>query len=330
MALDAHDIWSEAATCYRRAIDLDPKDARWPFHLAGLLNRGGSRADKEEAVRLYRQAADLPGPSSAHWATALLTLADLLTELGRGKEAVPLYELVNSADPTNPWAAYRIGMIWAERDETEKAAQILLGLARNPYAQKKSAIAMAELSRRAGKAKDADGFDYAAGLLPPDHEWANPFAVEIAALWRGRRAADAALRRSRRRPTRRRRPSTPRPRWPTSTRRSKPNCCSCVPTSTPKTTRPPWPWPTTFCGTRRGRSWRLPTRSSAWRGSGWPTGQRRGDERPTPTGYLSRRPRRSGSRSGSSRTTSRDLSIGRRHCSGSAGFRKPRRPRGRW
>src|SRR5207253_8535243 len=86
-----------------------------------------------------------------------------------------------------PWAAYRVGMALAERDETEKAAQILLGLARNPYARKKSAIAMAQLSRRAGRAKDADGFDYAAGLLPPDHHWANPFAAEVADLQRGRR-----------------------------------------------------------------------------------------------------------------------------------------------
>jgi tetratricopeptide (TPR) repeat protein len=47
---------------------------------------------------------------------------------------------------------------------------------------------MAELSRRAGQAKDADGFDYAAGLLPPDHPWANPFTAQVADLWRGRRA----------------------------------------------------------------------------------------------------------------------------------------------
>jgi tetratricopeptide (TPR) repeat protein len=47
---------------------------------------------------------------------------------------------------------------------------------------------MAELSRRAGRAKDADGFDYAAGLLPPDHHWANPFTAEVTELQRGRRA----------------------------------------------------------------------------------------------------------------------------------------------
>jgi tetratricopeptide (TPR) repeat protein len=81
-----------------------------------------------------------------------------------------------------------MGMVLADRDETEMASQILLGLAKNPYARKKSAIAMAQLSRRAGRAKDAEGFDYAAGLLPPDQRWPNPFGAEVADLWRGRRA----------------------------------------------------------------------------------------------------------------------------------------------
>jgi tetratricopeptide (TPR) repeat protein len=189
MAFDAHDASAEAVACYRRAMDIDPNDARWPFLLAEQLNRrSGTGADKEEAVRLYRRAADCPAPSSAHRATALLSLADLLTELGRGDEAAPIYEHVHAADPSDPWAAYRVGVALADRDETEKAAQILLGLARNPYARKKSAIAMAELTRRAGRAKEADGFDYAAGLLPPDHYWANPFAAEVADLRRGRRA----------------------------------------------------------------------------------------------------------------------------------------------
>ena len=188
MAFQAHDASAEAVTCYRRAMDLNPKDARWPFLLAGQLNRSGALADKEEAVLLYRRAADCTPPSPAHWATALLALADLLTELGRGDEAAPLYQQVYNAFPSDPWAAYRVGMALADRGETEKAAQIMLGLARNPYARRKSAVAMAELSRRTGRVKDADGLEYAAGLLPPDMQWANPFAAAVADLRRGRRA----------------------------------------------------------------------------------------------------------------------------------------------
>ena len=188
MAFDAHDLAAEAMVCYRRALDLDPNDPRWPFLLGSQLSRTGAAGDREEAVRLYRQSANCPIASGPQRATALLTLADLLTELGRESEAAPLYRQVLSAEPANAWAAYRVGMELADKDQTDKAAQVLLGLARNPFAQKKSAIAMAQLSYRAGRAKDAAGFDYAAGLLPADQNWPNPFAAEVAGLWRGRRA----------------------------------------------------------------------------------------------------------------------------------------------
>jgi tetratricopeptide (TPR) repeat protein len=189
MAFDAHELSMEAKACYSRAMDLDAMDARWPFFLAEQLNwRNHTETDKEEAVRLYRRAADCPPLSPAHWATARLLLADLLTELGRADEAAPLYQQVYDDDPSNPWAAYRLGMLLADRGETEQATRILLSLARSPYARKKSAIALAELTRRAGRAKEADKFDYAAGLLPPDRQWVNKFAEEVSDLWRGRRA----------------------------------------------------------------------------------------------------------------------------------------------
>jgi tetratricopeptide (TPR) repeat protein len=188
MTFDAHDAQAEAKACYRRAMDLDPTDGRWPFLLAEQLNwRSDIGTDKEEAVRLYRQAADCPPSAHSDRATALLSLADLLTELGRANEAAPLYQKVHAADPSNPWAAYRVGVALANRGETDKAAKILLGLAKNPHARRKSAVAMAELNRRAGRTKEADGFDYAAGLLPADRTWENPFAAEVAELQRGRR-----------------------------------------------------------------------------------------------------------------------------------------------
>jgi tetratricopeptide (TPR) repeat protein len=186
MAFNAHEALAEADPCYRRAMQLDPKDARWPFLLAGQLQPSGP--GREEAVRLYRRAADCAPPNSAHRATALLTLAESLVELGRGDEAFPLYEQVYDEDPSNPWAAYRVGTALAERGERERASRILLSLAHSPYARKKSAIAMAELARRAGRTKDADGFDYAASMLPPDRHWANSFADEVSGLRQGRRA----------------------------------------------------------------------------------------------------------------------------------------------
>jgi tetratricopeptide (TPR) repeat protein len=187
MAFDAHNETKSAADCYRRAMALDADDPRWPYLLAGKLGRGGG-SETEEAVRLYRQAVNCPSPSSAHRNVATLTLADLLTELGRGAEATPLYEQAYARDSNDPWAAYRMAMTLSDRGETEKAGAIFVNLIRNPFTRKKSAIALAELSRRAGKTKDADEFDTAAGLVPPDAAWMNPFTAPLNDLRRGRRA----------------------------------------------------------------------------------------------------------------------------------------------
>lgn len=185
LAFDAHEAPAEATACYRRATALDPEDARWPYLLA---RQAYATNDTAEAVRLYQRAVDCRPPSSAHRAAAMLTLADLLTELGRGPEAAPLVEKVHAEDPTDPWAAYRAGMLLADRGESDRAARVLLGLTRSPYARKKSAIALAELSRRGGRVKDAEGFDFAAERLPPDAHWANPFTAAVAAVRRGRPA----------------------------------------------------------------------------------------------------------------------------------------------
>lgn len=184
MAFAAHEAGDEATACYRRAMALDPDDARWPFLLAGQL-RG---TDDEESLRLYRLATALRTPSPAHRTTALLTLAELLTELGRGEEATPLIEKAYAADGKDPRAAYRMGMTLLNRGETEKAALILVELLRDPFTRKKATIAMADLSRRVGRLKDAEGLDAVAGVVPPDNHWANPFTAPLYELRRGRRA----------------------------------------------------------------------------------------------------------------------------------------------
>lgn len=188
MAFDAHERGAEAVTCYRAAAELSPDDARWPFLLGGLhQGRYPEIHDLAEAARWYRLAVARRSPTAAHRATAELTLADLLAEQGQAAEAEAIYQRVHAADPGNPWATCRLGLAAAERGETG-AVGLLMGLARNPYAQKKAAVALAALHRRAGRTKDAEGFEYAASLLPQDRPWANPFEQEMAGYLRGRQA----------------------------------------------------------------------------------------------------------------------------------------------
>lgn len=187
MAFDAHERWEQSRECYRRAMDLNPSDARWPFLTAEQLNWRDKVGipDKEEAVRLYRLAVDRTPPTPAHAWIAALSLADLLTELGRADEAAPLYQRAFEADPENPWAAYRVAGLLADRGRTEDAIRVYQTLARSPYARKMSAVAVAGLYRRQGRAADADELERAAGMLPPDESWANPYAGQVAELRRG-------------------------------------------------------------------------------------------------------------------------------------------------
>lgn len=194
MAFDAHERSAEAIACYRAAAALAPTDARWPFLLAEQLNwRSKGEMDKEEAVRLYRASLDRQAPSPAHRAAAELSLADLLAELGRQSEAEPIYERVYAADRSNPWAAFRVGTAAADRGDEATAGRVLMTLARNPFAQKKAAAALAALHRRAGRMKAAEGFEYAASLLPPDMTWLNPCGEEVGEYQRGRRALVEAV-----------------------------------------------------------------------------------------------------------------------------------------
>jgi tetratricopeptide (TPR) repeat protein len=187
MAFDAHERWEQSQVCYERAMELAPSDAQWPFLIAEQLNwRRKVGTDKEKAVQLYQMAAERTPPTPAHAWIATLSLADLLTELDRSDEAAPLYQRAYEGGPANPWAAYRMAGLLAARGRTDDAIRIYQTLSRNPYARKKSAVALAELHRRLNQAKDADSYEYAAGLLPPDVSWANPYADPVAKLRRGR------------------------------------------------------------------------------------------------------------------------------------------------
>jgi tetratricopeptide (TPR) repeat protein len=97
-----------------------------------------------------------------------------------------LYEKAFAGDPTNPWAAYRAARLMAERGQTENAIRLYLTLANGPYTRQRSAAALAELYRRQGKTTEAANYEQAAGLLPTDVSWPNPYANPVAEARRGR------------------------------------------------------------------------------------------------------------------------------------------------
>ena len=182
MALDAHALLG-AEGCYRAAATFDPNDPRWPVLLA--VKRRES--DPSAARELLERAAGLPLPTPAHLATIKLMLAELADDAGRVADADELTRQALEIDPENAEARFRIGAAKVARDDPA-GVPLLLSLARNSAGQTKSASTLAAYYRRIGDIKSAEGFGYAASLLPPDQGWANPFLAEVAESQRGSRS----------------------------------------------------------------------------------------------------------------------------------------------
>ena len=181
-ALDAHAL-PGAADCYRAAAEFAPGDPRWPVLLAARLRE----TDPAAARQLLEQACRLTMPTPAHLAAARLMLAELEDDAGHAAEAEALTRAALEADPGNAHARFRTGAALVAGGDAA-GVPLLLSLARNPAGQKKSASAVAAYYRRAGDIPRAEGFGYAASLLPADNSWADPFAAEVAASQRGSRS----------------------------------------------------------------------------------------------------------------------------------------------
>ena len=147
MVLHAHALFAEAADCYRRAMELDPADERWPY-LAALaletddliaalelyaaagsrtprnpafyVNHGNAllRAGEPQRAELqYRAALDLD-PSSSH---ALLGLARVERAAGRAEAALEHLTSAAAAAPHHGEVHALLAQVHHQRGEAEAA-----------------------------------------------------------------------------------------------------------------------------------------------------------------------------------------------------------------
>lgn len=118
MTYHAYRLAGPAETCYRRAAELDPKDARWPHLLGGLLQDAG-RLD--EAATAYEKALEIaPGDTAA-----LVHRAEIHSLQGRGTEAEAALRKVLAAEPANAAVKALLGQAALERGDFRQAAELL-------------------------------------------------------------------------------------------------------------------------------------------------------------------------------------------------------------
>ncbi len=118
MTYHAYRLAGPAEACYRRAAELDPKDARWPHLLGGLLQDAG-RLD--EAAAAYEKALEIaPGDTAA-----LVHRAEIHSLQGRGAEAETALRKVLAAEPANAAVKALLGQAALERGDFRQAVELL-------------------------------------------------------------------------------------------------------------------------------------------------------------------------------------------------------------
>ena len=83
MVFHAHELHAEAITCYRRALELSPSEARWSY-LAALATR---KSDLGASIGDFERAVDLGFDKPA----LFVTFGDTLLQLGQPERAADQY-----------------------------------------------------------------------------------------------------------------------------------------------------------------------------------------------------------------------------------------------
>jgi tetratricopeptide (TPR) repeat protein len=121
MNLDIHDFKQESVIAYKQAAGLDPKDFRWPYYLAIVLDEMGSA----EALQFFDQSAKL----NPKYAATYLRYGDALLQFKQNEEALQQFNAALSIENSSnahvglARIALSKGDLNAAREHLEKATQ---------------------------------------------------------------------------------------------------------------------------------------------------------------------------------------------------------------
>jgi tetratricopeptide (TPR) repeat protein len=178
MVLNVHSFPREANSCYAEAERLDAGDPRWPY-LRGL---NLLPTDPDAAIPCLERAVACGGDEPP---APRLRLAEALLDQGRLDEADRHLRQSPAREGNNPRARFGLGRLAFLRENWRSAVDLLATCTADEHARKRAHILRAQALRHLGEANDARREADEAEKLPPDDDWPDPFADEVAACQRG-------------------------------------------------------------------------------------------------------------------------------------------------
>ena len=173
---DAHSYFSEAERCYRRALDLEPDEFRWSYHLAVTLDR--EAGDVDEILQLFRSFESVqPNYPTVHYRLGITLARD-----GRTQEARTAFERALQLDPALAIAHRQLGQLLMTEENLDAAIVRLERAAELDPGDGAARSALAQAHARSGRAETARAIAEAARGLEPVLAPPDPLRLEIAAL----------------------------------------------------------------------------------------------------------------------------------------------------
>jgi tetratricopeptide (TPR) repeat protein len=174
MVLLAHNFEAEAATCFERAQQLDPSEARWPY----LHGRVVAQRDPEAALPLLRRAGALARDTNV----PRLHLADVLFNQGHLDEAAEEYRRVLREEPNNARANLGLGGLLLRRGDLDGSTRYLQRAVQAMPKLRAAHAQLAEIYKRRGESQ-AEGSELALLATCQDVDsWPDRYLDEMNAL----------------------------------------------------------------------------------------------------------------------------------------------------
>ncbi len=172
----AHQLYLEAATCYRHACALAPEQHRWPYLLAKVRQQQG--APWEEVDVLFATAAGL----RPDYAPTYVRLGRLRLANGRAREAATAFEQALAIEPSLAVAHRGLGQVRLAMDEPTRAVAHLLEAARLAPEDRATWAALSQACRRSGDVDAADRAAERSRGLDRTSTIADPVGAEVTAM----------------------------------------------------------------------------------------------------------------------------------------------------